>query len=85
MRARRDFSPKLNDLAAQENILFARDRPRDRKAVPLAILPSKEWVRYSLGLLKRMDFVVDLAGPGTVPSGLVSEGLLKLAEESPDG
>ena len=45
---------------AQENILFARDRPRDRKAVPLAILPSKEWVRYSLGLLKRLDFVVDL-------------------------
>ena len=61
LRARRDFSPKLNDLTAQENILFARDRPRDRKAVPLAILPSKEWVRYSLDLLKRLDFVVDLA------------------------
>ena len=23
-------------------------------------MPSKEWVRYSLGLLKRMDFGLDL-------------------------
>ena len=71
-------------------VCLPRDRPRDRKAVPLAILPSKEWVRYSLDLLKRLDFVVDLAITGLVnwsdgsfsPNLALSHALMNLSPKA---